>query len=152
MKVPRTRVLVGLAMVFVLALYWLIARLSGGAPVYPPLLSVRVVGYTNMPDGQVLAQVAISNSSQAMAMFWDPVVQLQTNGAWFTNKEVGKLNVPLSPRQFVVTTVPKPPDAGHWRVMVVHLRPTGALESKARNVVGAGKLPRRFAVTEDFGQ
>jgi hypothetical protein len=153
MRTPRPRILIGAGIACLLFVYWLAIHLPSRVPVYPPSLSVKVVGYTNAPDGHVLAQLVISNISPSIVMFWNPDVLIQTNGVWFTNRLTGTLNAPISAHKAVVVNVPKPPNVESWRIMVAHLRTQGRVETKIKNSLFGGRpLPRRLAITEELAK
>ena len=87
----------------------------------PSLITVSFIGYTNAPDGQVLAQFALSNITRSRLIVLQPTPIVRTNGQWSIRSSAGR-SFPLGSRQQCVISVPKPTNVEAWRLPVDHGR------------------------------
>jgi hypothetical protein len=90
-----------------------------------PLISVSFAGYTNSPDGQMLAMFALSNLVSAEVLYTSPQSVVLTNGDWSMLSSAGP-SFRLLPREEDIVTAPKPTNAAAWKLPVFH----GPLPSK----------------------
>ena len=101
-----------------------------------PLLTVAFAGYTNLPDGRVMATFALRNNTRSDLLIDPPKPKLRAQGEWRETSATGRVTV-LQRRSQLLVAVSKPTNAEAWRLEVFHAAAPSRLAQQALRLWGA---------------
>jgi hypothetical protein len=146
MHVPKTRTLLRIPAVIVVAFLAWLACQAFQPPPGRPSISVKLLGYTNGNFGTRLAMISVTNLSAFPIYVYQPRIELSelTRGVYPQSIYVGQWHSTLRGGASGSFTIPPPTNQPTWKLSFLVCNDVGAAQMIQRIIFGARRqMPSR---------
>jgi hypothetical protein len=149
MRTPRTKIVIGVLILVLVAFLAWVSFQSRPARRAIPNVSIRLLGYTNDSSGTQLAIIAVTNLNAYKIFVYRPTIQIKapTEPGGVSNYFQGgtnqwrQFNSLLSGGMSGTFTIPRPTNQSPWRLSFFVYNDFGTVQVVIRRVTGRRYLP-----------